>query len=134
MKKQFCDRCGKPTLMRTSCSTDKNGTFRVHLKKNMQWNNRGNVYSIPKPVIGAYDGKLSSRRGNVTWGEGLLLAEDQKEYMRAVAGEKKKKETDLIEIEQAVDRKLGLGELLIPGERGADRTAFPNCLCWRWSL
>ncbi|RWA03629.1 hypothetical protein EKO27_g11474, partial [Xylaria grammica] len=47
--KQFCPRCGQATLTRVSCSTDQAGNFTVHLKKNFQWNNRGNVYSVPKP-------------------------------------------------------------------------------------
>jgi RNA-binding protein NOB1 len=97
MSKQFCGRCGKPTLLRTSCSTDKDGNFKVHLKKNMQWNTRGNVYSIPKPVAGTSNGKLVARGGKGGWGQGLILAEDQKEYIQAMTGERRKKEKDLMD-------------------------------------
>lgn len=97
MSKQFCTRCGKPTLLRTSCSTDQNGVFKVHLKKNMQWNTRGNVYSIPKPVAGSSNGKLVAGGGKGGWGQGLILAEDQKEYVRAMTGASRRKEKDLMD-------------------------------------
>jgi RNA-binding protein NOB1 len=97
MTKQFCPRCGKPSLMRASCSTDKNGNFKVHLKKNMQYNTRGNVYSIPKPVAGTSNGKLVSGGGKGGWGQGLILAEDQKEYVQAMTGARRKKEKDLMD-------------------------------------
>lgn len=97
MSRQFCSRCGKPTLLRTSCSTDQNGKFKVHLKKNMQWNTRGNVYSIPKPVAGTSNGKLVSGGGKGGWGQGLILSEDQKEYVQAIAGVRRKKEKDLMD-------------------------------------
>ncbi|KAH6664462.1 putative 20S-pre-rRNA D-site endonuclease nob1 [Halenospora varia] len=97
MSKQFCARCGKPTLLRTSCSTDKDGNFKVHLKKNMQWNTRGNVYSIPKPVAGTSNGKLVAGGGKGGWGQSLILAEDQKEYVQAMTGARRKKEKDLMD-------------------------------------
>jgi RNA-binding protein NOB1 len=97
MSKQFCARCGKPTLLRTSCSTDQNGNFKVHLKKNMQWNTRGNIYSIPKPVAGTSNGKLVAGGGKGGWGQGLILAEDQKEYVQAITGIRRKKEKDLMD-------------------------------------
>ncbi|KAH8654057.1 Nin one binding Zn-ribbon like-domain-containing protein [Tricladium varicosporioides] len=97
MGKQFCARCGKPTLLRTSCSTDKDGNFKVHLKKNMQWNTRGNVYSIPKPVAGTSNGKLVAGGGKGGWGQSLILAEDQKEYVQAMTGARRKKEKDLMD-------------------------------------
>jgi len=97
MNKQFCARCGKPTLLRTSCSTDKDGNFKVHLKKNMQWNNRGNVFSVPKPVAGTSNGKLVAGGGKGGWGQGLILAEDQKEYVQAMTTARRKKEKDLMD-------------------------------------
>lgn len=109
MSKQFCPRCGKPTLLRTSCSTDKDGNFKVHLKKNMQWNTRGNVYSIPKPVAGTSNGKLVQGGGKGGWGQSLILAEDQKEYVSAVTGNRRKKERDLMD------------EDFLPGLLGGDR-------------
>ena len=84
--KQFCPRCGKPTLTRVSCSTNSKGEFQIHLKKNMQWNHRGDRYSIPKPVHGSASGKVGKGNGGGKqgWGQGLILAEDQKEYERAI--------------------------------------------------
>ena len=97
MAKQFCPRCGKPTLLRTSCSTDKDGNFKVHLKKNMQWNTRGNIYSIPKPIAGSSNGKMVNGGGKGGWGQGLILAEDQKEYVNAMTSSRRKKEKDLMD-------------------------------------
>ncbi|KAE8449604.1 hypothetical protein EG329_007934 [Mollisiaceae sp. DMI_Dod_QoI] len=115
LTKQFCPRCGKPSLMRASCSTDKNGNFKIHLKKNMQWNTRGNVYSIPKPVAGTSNGKLVSGGGQGGWGQGLILAEDQKEYVQAMTGARRKKEKDLMDEDYlpsilSGDRGSGLGK------------------------
>ena len=99
MSKQFCSRCGKPTLTRVSCSTNSKGEFKIHLKKNMQWNHRGDRFSIPKPVPGTANGKAGQGKGGGKggWGQELILAEDQKEYLRAVNGRSKKKETDLMD-------------------------------------
>ncbi|TGO53115.1 hypothetical protein BOTNAR_0304g00090 [Botryotinia narcissicola] len=97
MTRQFCSRCGKPTLLRTSCSTDKDGVVKIHLKKNMQWNNRGNVYSVPKPVAGTANGKNIKGGGKGGWDNDLILAEDQKEYVREMATEKRRKEKDLMD-------------------------------------
>ena len=99
--KQFCPRCGKPTLTRVSCSTNQKGEFRIHLKKNMQWNNKGNRYSIPKPVSGSANGKVREGKGGGKggWGQGLILAEDQKEYQRAVNGNAGLKPKDLMDEE-----------------------------------
>ena len=89
MSKDFCPRCGKDTLTRVSCTTDANGQFQMHLKKNMQWNNRGNRYSVPKPVTGNASGKWKGGGGKGGWGTDLILAEDQKEYTRAVSEQKR---------------------------------------------
>ena len=99
VSKQFCSRCGKPTLTRVSCSTNSKGEFKIHLKKNMQWNHRGDRFSIPKPVAGAANGKVGQGKGGGKggWGQELILAEDQKEYLRAVNGRSKKKEKDLMD-------------------------------------
>lgn len=99
MSKQFCSRCGKPTLTRVSCSTNSKGEFKIHLKKHMQWNHRGDRFSIPKPVPGAANGKVGQGKGGGKggWGQELILAEDQKEYLRALNDRNKKKETDLMD-------------------------------------
>ena len=89
MEKRFCPSCGQPTLLRAACTVDdKTGALTVHLKKNFQWNNRGNVYSVPKPVHGTSNGRApkgsSSSNGGVGgWGRDLILAEDQKEFVKA---------------------------------------------------
>ena len=86
----FCPRCGgAKTLLRTTCSTDAQGVFRIHLKKNFQWNNRGNVYSLPKPQHGT-----SSMKGVA---RAPVLREDQKEYERAIRREGYHKEKDLLD-------------------------------------
>lgn len=89
MNKQFCPSCGGATLMRTSCSTDSAGTFTIHLKRNMQWNNRGNVYSIPKTQHGSASGKGVKKN--------LILREDQVEYQREVRQNERRKERDLLD-------------------------------------
>lgn len=96
MNKQFCPRCGKPTLTRVSCSTGNNGEFKVHLKKNFQYNSRGDRYSIPKAVAGAANGRVKGG-GKGGWGNSLILAEDQKEYERALTKEKRSKERNLMD-------------------------------------
>ena len=99
MSKQFCPRCGKPTLTRVSCSTNAKGEFRIHLKKNMQWNHRGDRYSIPKPAPGTAHGKSGQSKGGGKggWGHDLVLAEDQQEYARAMGGDRRRKETNLMD-------------------------------------
>ncbi|CAF9916662.1 MAG: Nin1 binding protein [Heterodermia speciosa] len=99
MSKQFCPRCGKPTLTRVSCSTNAKGEFQIHLKKNMQWSHRGDRFSIPKPVSGAANGKAGQSKGGGKggWGQELILAEDQKEYVRAMSGQSRRKEKNLMD-------------------------------------
>ena len=98
--RQFCPSCGQPTLIRTSCSTDEHGNFRVHLKRNFQWNNRGNVYSVPKPVHGSTNGRLPKKNasgGKNGWGRDLILAEDQKEYTKAIDERRRTRKKDIMD-------------------------------------
>ncbi|KAJ5280234.1 20S-pre-rRNA D-site endonuclease nob1 [Penicillium angulare] len=99
MNKQFCPRCGKDTLTRVSCSTTANGQFTMHLKKNIQWNNRGNRYSVPKPIHGSSNGKWKGGGGKGGWGTELILSEDQKEYQRSTTEEERRqrRERDLMD-------------------------------------
>ncbi|PQE33732.1 hypothetical protein CJF32_00009982 [Rutstroemia sp. NJR-2017a WRK4] len=92
-----CHACFGITKDMTRQFCDKDGNVKVHLKKNMQWNNRGNVYSIPKPVAGTSNGKLVKGGGKGGWGQELILAEDQKEYSSAMAAARRKKEKDLMD-------------------------------------
>ncbi|KEF51877.1 uncharacterized protein A1O9_12215 [Exophiala aquamarina CBS 119918] len=97
MTKQFCPRCGQPTLTRVSCSTNDKGEVKLHLKANMQWNNKGNVFSVPKATSGTSNQKWKGPRqggGQGGWGNDLILAEDQKEYIRALSAMKRSKERD----------------------------------------
>jgi RNA-binding protein NOB1 len=100
MTRQFCPNCGQATLTRVSCSTDASGAFQVHLKKNFQWNTRGNVYSIPKPTHGSASGKVAATSkggGKNGWGRELILAEDQREYTRKVEENQRSKYKDLMD-------------------------------------
>ncbi|KAH9977637.1 Nin one binding Zn-ribbon like-domain-containing protein [Lactifluus volemus] len=79
--KKFCPSCGNATLLRASVTISSPSAsssapaMQVHLKKNFQYRTRGTIYSIPAPKPG------SAKTGS---GEGLILREDQTEYMRAV--------------------------------------------------
>ncbi|KAI0856232.1 Nin one binding Zn-ribbon like-domain-containing protein [Xylaria cubensis] len=96
--KQFCPRCGQATLTRVSCATDAAGNFTVYLKKNFQWNNRGNVYSVPKPVHGSANGKARGPGGGKNgWGRELIFAEDQKEYERKATEQQRARQRDLMD-------------------------------------
>lgn len=98
MDKQFCPKCGQPTLTRTSCSTDQHGNFKIHLKQNFQWNNRGNVFSVPKPVHGSANGRLPKHVGGKNgWGRDLILAEDQKEHVKALDEQRRQRKKDLMD-------------------------------------
>ncbi|KAL2040629.1 hypothetical protein N7G274_006608 [Stereocaulon virgatum] len=92
INKQFCPKCGKPTLTRVSCSTNQKGEFKIYLKKDMQWNHRGDRYSMPKPVHGSAHGRVGQGKGGGKggWGKELILAEDQKEYQWALSRSNKK--------------------------------------------
>ncbi|KAH8830412.1 Nin one binding Zn-ribbon like-domain-containing protein [Flagelloscypha sp. PMI_526] len=78
--KKFCPTCGNATLIRASVTISAPNAskdslvMQVHLKKNFQYRVRGTKYSIPSPKPG------SSKTGS---GEGLILREDQLEYVRA---------------------------------------------------
>ncbi|KAK4137739.1 D-site 20S pre-rRNA nuclease [Trichocladium antarcticum] len=97
--KQFCPSCGQATLTRVSCSTDAAGNFKLHLKQNFQYNNRGNVFSIPKPTHGTSNGKGANIKGGGKngWGRELILAEDQKEYTKKVEEERRTHYRDLMD-------------------------------------
>ncbi|RFU80392.1 hypothetical protein TARUN_1858 [Trichoderma arundinaceum] len=98
MNKQFCPKCGQSTLTRTSCSTDQHGNFKIHLKQNFQWNTRGNVFSVPKPVHGSANGRLPKNVGGKNgWGRDLILAEDQKEHVKALDDQRRERKKDLMD-------------------------------------
>jgi len=116
-------------MTRVSCSTSASGAFRLHLKKNMQWNTRGNRYNIPKPVSGNASGKWKGGGGQGGWGSDLILAEDQKEYVRAVANEtrRERKERDLMDEDYLPriltgERTKGRGRIMVGAGRNANST------------
>jgi RNA-binding protein NOB1 len=97
MNKQFCPKCGQSTLTRTSCSTDQHGNFKIHLKQNFQWNTRGNVFSVPKPVHGSANGRLAKNVGGKNnWGRDLILAEDQREHVKALDEQRRQRNKDIM--------------------------------------
>ena len=59
------------------CISSETRKATIFLKKNFQWNNRGNVFSVPKPT----GGRASGREGEGVRHE-LILRADQKEYVR----------------------------------------------------
>ncbi|KCV69186.1 hypothetical protein H696_04597 [Fonticula alba] len=74
MSKQFCPRCGHPTLMRAASSTCAiTGELTVYLRANFQYRLRGTRYSRAAP-----------RGGHHHKARNLILAGDQKEYRTAV--------------------------------------------------
>lgn len=105
--KKFCPSCGNPTLLRTSvsicspsASADGEAKLQVHLKKNFQWRTRGTKYSIPAPKPG------SSKTGA---GDGLILREDQTDWLRAekrAEGRRLKEEKKII---NAISTSSGTG-------------------------
>ena len=118
MDRRFCPSCGQATLLRAACTVDdRTGALTVHLKKNFQWNNRGNVYSVPKPVHGTSSGRApkgsSASNGGVGgWGRELILAEDQKEFVRATE-EKKRADRKTLDV---------MDQDYLPGILGGDRS------------
>ena len=129
MERQFCPTCGQPTLTRVACTVDdRTGSLTVHLKKNFQWNNRGNVYSVPKPVHGTANGKRTKGKkqhagGQNGWGQGLMLAEDQKEFVSANTEQRRQRKKDLMNDDDLPN--ILTGDRSGPGGRvkvGAGRT------------
>ncbi|KAH8094839.1 Nin one binding Zn-ribbon like-domain-containing protein [Cristinia sonorae] len=94
--RKFCPSCGNPTLLRASVTlssptaTSATPTLQVHLKKNFQYKTRGTIFSIPAPKPG------TAKTGS---GEGLILREDQTDYMRAqkrVEGKREREEKKML--------------------------------------
>ncbi|KAF8499989.1 Nin one binding Zn-ribbon like-domain-containing protein [Gautieria morchelliformis] len=131
--KRFCPTCGNPTLLRTSvtisspsASTNAEPKLQVHLKRNFQWRTRGTKYPIPAPKPG------SSKTGA---GEGLILREDQTDWLRAekrAEGQRLKDEKKLV---KAISSSSGTGgvkldwmdpdwlpEMLVVGAGGKGRS------------
>ncbi len=79
--RRFCDRCGGPTLLRASYSLRAGGEREIHLQRGRVWNVRGTVAPL------SYRSNLA-RAGDHAGGA-VLLREDQKEYVRAMASHRR---------------------------------------------
>jgi RNA-binding protein NOB1 len=88
MTLRFCPSCGGATLMRTSTSVDASGKRQIHLKRNMQWNNRGTVYAIPAQQHGT---------ANMKGRENLILRADQREVEKIEKANRYRKTVDLLD-------------------------------------
>ncbi|EDR12773.1 uncharacterized protein LACBIDRAFT_311593 [Laccaria bicolor S238N-H82] len=94
--KKFCPSCGNATLLRASVTVASPTAYadapamQVHLKPNFQYKIRGTKYPIPAPKQG------SAKFGA---GTGLVLREDQVEYLRAkkkADGKREREEVKLL--------------------------------------
>jgi len=115
--KQFCPSCGNPSLLRTSVTISSPGAsadapaMQIHLKANFQYRTRGTKYSIPAPKPG------SAKTGS---GEGLILREDQSEYLKArhrADGKRQREERKILKgvFDKGVDGGLtGVGSWMDP--------------------
>ncbi|KAI0254849.1 Nin one binding Zn-ribbon like-domain-containing protein [Lactifluus subvellereus] len=129
--KKFCPSCGNPTLLRASVTVSSPSApsnapaMQVHLKKNFQYRTRGTIYSIPAPKPG------SAKTGS---GEGLVLREDQTEYMRAMKRAETQRQRDEKKLLSGAIANGGEGkpgnwmdpdwipEIMIPGSTGKGRS------------
>lgn len=112
--KKFCPSCGNASLLRTTISTTASKTpgaaptVQIHLKNNFQYRTRGTQYAIPMPKPG------TSKTGS---GTGVILREDQQEFMRAVDKEAKREQREYNKLMKAVqsdtDGKGGGGSVKI---------------------
>lgn len=117
MERRFCDRCGGPTLIRTSYRITSDGQVHLFLKKNFQYNNRGTMAPIPLP--------RSKGRSSAANEEVLLLREDQKEFQREMGKyrHQQRKEARSVGDLDAVDDRLAaiFGAMSAGGGTAADR-------------
>ena len=54
MDKIFCPKCGNKTLKRVSVTLNEDGSQQIHISTRRPLNNRGKVFSLPKPKGGKY--------------------------------------------------------------------------------
>lgn len=94
--KKFCPSCGSPSLIRASVTTTGGATptTQIHLKQNFQYRTRGTKYSIPDP-------KMGSAKGQKAGGTGLILREDQKEFMNGMRREDIRRQKEERQLERA---------------------------------
>ncbi|KAJ9124077.1 hypothetical protein QFC22_000872 [Naganishia vaughanmartiniae] len=130
--KKFCPSCGSPSLIRASVTTTGGSTptTQIHLKQNYQFRTRGTRYAIPEP-------KMGRAKGQQAGGSGLILREDQKEFMTGMRREDIRRQKEERQLEkaakaQAEGKGKGLGswndpdwipEILAVGMSGKGRHA-----------
>lgn len=123
MERRFCDRCGGPTLIRTSYRVTNDGQVHLFLKKNFQYNNRGTMAPMPLP--------RGKGRGSNAEPPVLLLREDQKEYEREMKKyeRQQRKEARSVGDPDAIDDRLAavFGAMSVKGGSGSNNgAAGPN--------
>ncbi|KAF9443329.1 hypothetical protein P691DRAFT_679785 [Macrolepiota fuliginosa MF-IS2] len=133
--KKFCPSCGNPSLLRATVTVSAPNAakdapvMQVHLKPNFQYRIRGTKYSIPAPKPG------SAKTGP---GEGLILREDQTEWVRAkkrVDGKREREEARMLKgmLSKGVEGNISAGvsswmdpdwvpEIISVGSGGKGRT------------
>jgi RNA-binding protein NOB1 len=94
--KKFCPSCGSPSLIRASVTTTGGSTptTQIHLKQNYQYRTRGTRYAIPEP-------KMGRAKGQQAGGSGLILREDQKEFMTGMRREDIRRQKEERQLEKA---------------------------------
>lgn len=90
MSRRFCDRCGGPTLMRTSYALDASGKPHFFLQKNFRYNLRGTRYTVALP-----EGGRSA--------DPLICREDQKEHLRALRTQRRSEAKELRRMTSGID-------------------------------
>ncbi|KAJ3043121.1 Nin1 binding protein [Rhizophlyctis rosea] len=118
MEKKFCPHCGNNTLIRTSMGIDSKGNVTLYLKKNFQYNVRGTKFSIPAMKGG--------RQNN-----DLILREDQREYQKALASQRRQKSSfDVFDVDyvplNGKGRKMGGGPTIGYGRRNVNESRKPR--------
>ena len=100
----------------------------MHFSKNYQWNNRGNKFSVPKATAGTASGKGIKGGGKGGWGNDLILAADQKEYLNQINQQKRSQARDLMDDDYlpgilSGDRTRAGGRPKVGAGRNANRTS-----------
>lgn len=85
MARRFCDRCGGPTLLRTSYELDAQGQAHFFLARNFQYKLRGTRFDLPMPKGGRPSPNSTP----------LITREDQREYIRACKQQQKQESKEL---------------------------------------
>lgn len=80
-RRKFCDKCGGPTLLKTSYMLDEAGQPHFFLARNFQYRLRGTQFDMPMPQGGRC--------------QEMITREDQKEYLRALKSQTRSEQKEL---------------------------------------